>query len=268
MLLFARKPAPVQVTWLAYPGTTGLDAIDYRLTDRYLDPIGKNDDWYAEKSIRLADTFWCYNPLTDKPGVNELPASKNGHITFGCLNNFCKVNDGVLDLWAKVLDAVPGSRMILLSPAGAHRARVLHKLGDRVDFIPFQRREDYLATYCHIDLGVDTFPYNGHTTSLDSLWMGVPVVTLCGNSAVSRAGLSQMTNLGLTEKFVAHTPEEYVKLAAKWANDLPGLSEMRKSLRSRMEQSPLMDGARFARNMESAYRHIWRKYCQQRGESR
>jgi protein O-GlcNAc transferase len=141
-------------------------------------------------------------------------------------------------------------------------------LGERVEFLSFQRRPNYLATYNRIDLGLDTFPYNGHTTSLDSFWMGVPVVTLCGKTVVSRAGLSQMTNLGLAEQFVAGTPEEYVKLAAKWANDLPGLAELRKSLRSRMEKSPLMDGARFARNMETAYRAIWRKYCEQGGESR
>jgi protein O-GlcNAc transferase len=267
-LLFARKPAPVQITWLAYPGTTGMTAIDYRFTDPHLDPPGQNDSHYSEKTIHLPETFWCYNPLTTEPAVTDLPALKSGQVTFGCLNNFCKVNDQVLHLWAKVLDAVPGSRLILLSPPGGHRRHVMDILGERVEFLSHQRRPDYLATYNRIDLGLDTFPYNGHTTSLDSLWMGVPVITLCGQTIVSRAGLSQMTNLGLSGQFVARSAEEYVQLAAKWANDLPGLSEIRKSLRSRMEKSPLMDGSRFARHMETLYRQLWRKYCAQGGESR
>jgi protein O-GlcNAc transferase len=275
-LVFARKPAPVQVTWLAYPGTTGLQTIDYRLTDPHIDPppsagsgqAGCNDSWYSEKSIRLPETFWCYNPLVDGAAVNDLPALATGKITFGCQNNFCKVNDDVLNLWARVLDAVPGSRLILLSPPGRHRRHVLDKLGDRVEFLSFQRRDNYLATYRRIDLGLDTFPYNGHTTSLDSLWMGVPIVTLCGSGPVSRAGLSQMTNLGLEKEFVAYTPDEYVQLAAKWAGDLAGLNDLRKSLRARMEQSALMDGARFARNMESIYRDIWRQYCSKEATAR
>jgi protein O-GlcNAc transferase len=271
LLLFARKPAPVQVTWLAYPGTTGLEAIDYRITDPYLDPVGKHDDWYAEKSIRLADSFWCYNPLTAEPPVNDLPALKNGYVTFGCLNNFCKIHEGLLKTWKRVLDAVPTSRLLLLVPAGSTRQRVLDQLGvdpKRIEFVPFQRRVEYLKTYHRIDLGLDTFPVNGHTTSLDSLWMGVPVVSQFGESALSRAGLSQTTNLGLAKDFLADTADDYVALAAKWANNLTGLGELRKTLRSRMEKSPLMDGARFARNMEVAYRDIWRKYCEQPGAAR
>ena len=125
LLLFARKPAPVQVTWLGYPGTTGLSTIDYRLTDPYLDPPGLFDAFYSEESLRLPDTFWCYDPLTDEPAVNALPALESGSITFGCLNNFCKVNDGSLALWARVLQAVPGSRLLLQAPRGPARDRVL-----------------------------------------------------------------------------------------------------------------------------------------------
>jgi predicted O-linked N-acetylglucosamine transferase (SPINDLY family) len=263
-LVFARKPAPVQVAWLAYPGTTGMTAMDYRLTDPYLDPPDA-DAHYVEKSIRLPDTFWCYDPLTDQPPVNALPALSVGHVTFGCLNNFCKVNAGTLELWSQVLSAVPGSRLILLCPQGSHRPQVLEKLkvqADRVEFVEFAPREQYLKRYHRIDIGLDTFPYNGHTTSLDSLWMGVPVVSMVGQRAVSRAGWSQSKNLGLAEELVGQRPQDFVRLAVGLAGDLPRLAELRSTLRQRMENSPLMDADRFARNVESAYRAMWRQWCQ------
>jgi len=265
-LLFARKPAPIQVAWLAYPGTTGLTTMDYRLTDPRLDPPGLFDAFYSEKSFRLPDTFWCYDPLTDKPKVNELPALKNGFLTFGCLNNFCKLSSEVLKLWAKVLAVLPDSRLVLLAPLGAVREEVLAQLAQngitprRVEFTEFLPRGDYLKLFNRIDLMLDTFPYNGHTTSLDSFWMGVPVVTLVGPTVVGRAGLSQLHNLGLKE-LAAQTPEEFVEIAAKLAGDLPRLSELRQTLRQRMESSPLMDARRFAGNVESAYRDMWRKWC-------
>jgi len=263
LLVFARKPAPVQVTFAGYPGTTGLRTIDYRLTDPYLDPPGLNDAYYSEQSIRLPDTFWCYDPLTREPAVNELPAASNGYVTFGCLNNFRKVNDRVLQLWSQVLAAVD-SRLILMCPRGAHRQGVLAKLGvgeDRVEFVEFAPREQYLRTYHRIDIGLDTLPYNGHTTSLDSLWMGVPVITLVGQTVVGRAGWSQLCNLNLKE-LAARSEEQFVKLAVGLAGDLPRLAQLRATLRDRMEKSPLMDGERFARNIESTYRNLWRRWCQ------
>ena len=220
LLVFARKPAPVQVTWLAYPGTTGLSTIDYRLTDPYLDPPGLFDAFYSEESIRLPDTFWCYDPLTDQPPVNALPALENGFITFGCLNNFCKVNDGCLALWAQVLRAVPQSRLLLRAPRGQAREHVLARLeqegiaASRVEFADRQPRLEYLKLYQRIDLGLDPLPYNGHTTSLDAFWMGVPTLTLVGKTVVGRAGWSQLCNLGLKE-LAAETPEQYVALAAQ-----------------------------------------------------
>ncbi|HMB94467.1 MAG TPA: tetratricopeptide repeat protein, partial [Tepidisphaeraceae bacterium] len=201
LLVFARNPAPVQVSWLAYPGTSGLDAIDYRLTDPYLDPPGR-DHFYSEKSVRLPDSFWCYDPRISGIEVNELPALKNGFITFGCLNNFCKINEPVLQMWAEVLRAVPSAKLKLLAPRGECRERLLEKIAiepRRIEFVDFRPRGEYLKLYHGIDLCIDTFPYNGHTTSLDSLWMGVPVVSLCGTTVVSRAGFSQSSNLGLTE---------------------------------------------------------------------
>ena len=268
LLVFARKPAPVQVTWLGYPGTTGLSAIDYRLTDPYLDPPGLFDAFYSEESIRLPDTFWCYDPLTDQPPVNALPALENGFITFGCLNNFCKVNDGCLALWAQVLQAVPQSRLLLLAPRGQAREHVLARLqqegiaAPRVEFADRQPRLEYLKLYHRIDLGLDPLPYNGHTTSLDAFWMGVPTLTLVGKTVVGRAGWSQLCNLGLKE-LAAETPEQYVALAAELAADLPRLQELRGTLRQRMLRSPLMDANRFARHVEQAYRQMWRRWCQQ-----
>jgi len=264
--MFARKPAPVQVAWLAYPGTTGLAAMDYRLTDPYLDPPGEHDDWYSETSLRLPDTFWCYDPLTAGPLPGPLPALANGYVTFGCLNNFCKVNPAVLHLWARVISAVPGSRLLLLCPPGSQRQRVLDTLAqggvgaERIEFAAFRPRPDYLGLHQRVDLGLDTFPYNGHTTSLDAFWMGVPVVTRTGGTVVGRAGWSQLCNLGLGE-LAATSDEKFVDIAVGLAQDLPRLARLRAGLRSRMEDSPLMDGQRFARNVEAAFRRIWQHWC-------
>lgn len=266
LLVFARKPAPVQVCWLAYQGTTGLSTIDYRLTDPHLDPQGLFDDHYSETSVRLPESFWCYDPLVTEPPVNFLPALEHGYITFGSLNNFCKVNDSVLHLWARVLSAVPQSQLILLAAEGVphqHALQVLAQRGvapDRVTFVSRQPRREYLEVYHRIDMGLDTFPYNGQTTTLDSLSMGVPVVTLAGSSSARRAGLSLLTNIGLPE-LVAVTHEQFVGIAAELARDLPRLSSLRASLRNRLQTSPLMDAPRFARNMEAAYRRMWHAWC-------
>jgi len=265
LIVFARKPAPVQVTWLAYPGTTGLAAMDYRLTDPYLDPPGM-DASYVEKSIRLADSFWCYQPLGHEPEIGELPAWRNGYVTFGSLNNFCKVNDEVLRLWARVMMAVGRSRLMLMAPEGSVRERTLGfleregVLRERVMFVGKQPLARYFELYREFDVGLDTFPYNGHTTSLDSYWMGVPVVTLVGQTLVGRAGLSQLTNLGLAE-LVARTEEEFVAIAAGLAGNLGRAGALRASLRERMRASVLMDAGRFARSVEEAYRGVWRDWC-------
>jgi predicted O-linked N-acetylglucosamine transferase (SPINDLY family) len=264
MLLFARKPAPLQVTWLGYPGTTGLETMDYRLTDPYLDPPGEFDDDYAENSVRLPHTFWCVDrevlEAPNVPEVNALPASAAGHIKFGCLNNFCKVNQPLLELWKLVLEAVPNSRMLLLAPHGSCRQWVREKLGERVDFVGRANRLEYLNYYHRIDVGLDTLPYNGHTTTLDSLWMGVPVVTTLGETVVGRAGFSQLSNLGLSD-LATRTGDEFVKCAADLAGDLPRLAELRSTLRDRMRSSALLDGPGFAKDVEAAYRSIWKLYC-------
>ena len=265
--VFARKPAPVQATWLGYPGSTGLDTIDYRLSDPYLDPPGMDESIYTEQTLRLPESFWCYDPLDGREiSCNALPALANGYVTFGCLNNFSKVNEAVLRLWAKVLRAVPSSRLLLLTPEGAARSQVLKLLEretidpQRLEFVTIQPRPQYLQSYHRMDLGLDTFPCNGHTTSLDSFWMGVPVVTLVGQTAMGRAGSSILANLGLPE-LAARSEEAYVGIAGTLAADLPHLGRLRATLRQRMEQSPLMDAPRFARNVEAAYRQMWRHWC-------
>jgi predicted O-linked N-acetylglucosamine transferase (SPINDLY family) len=266
LLVFARKPAPVQACWLAYPGTTGLSTIDYRLTDPYLDPPGLYDRFYSEESIRLPDSFWCYDPLDNQPAVNALPALGKGQITFGCLNNFCKVNAALLKIWARVLKAVDRSRLVILAGEGMHRRHALDLLfeegvaGDRVKFVAKQPRPQYLRYYHGIDIALDTVPYNGHTTSLDSFWMGVPVVTLVGPTVVGRAGLCQLMNLSLPE-LIASNPEQYVRIAVELAQDLSRLGELRATLRERMQASPLMNAPRFARNLEAAYRTMWQRWC-------
>lgn len=266
LLVFAHQPAPVQITWAGYPGTTGLDAIHYRLTDPHLDPPGLFDAAYSEESFRLPDSFWCYDPLTGSPPVNPLPALTACHVTFGSLNNYCKVHEGVIELWSKILCSVKNSRLLLLSKEGDHRRRALdafHRCGvapGRIEWFTPAPRPEYLAAYHRIDLGLDTFPYNGHTTSLDSFWMGVPVITLVGKTVVGRGGLSQAMNLGMPE-LVAHTPEDYVQRAVGFASDLPRLAELRRTLRERMQASRLMDAPRFTRNLEESFRAMWRKWC-------
>ncbi len=265
---FARRAAPIQVCWLAYPGTTGLGTMDYRVTDRYLEPPGGEAGVYAEQSLPLPDTFWCYHPITGGESVGPLPARRRGHMSFGSLNNLLKVSDATLALWARVLREVPASTFTLLAPVGDARDRTLgtfeaHGVDrGRVEFVEYQRREAYLATYRSIDVCLDTFPYNGHTTSLDAFWMGVPVVTLVGSTIVGRAGLCQAMNLGLPE-LVARSPDEYVKIAVEWSKDLERLGDLRAGLRARMESSPLMDAPAFARNLEAAYRSVWQRWCAQ-----
>jgi predicted O-linked N-acetylglucosamine transferase (SPINDLY family) len=266
--LFAMRPAPVQMAWLAYPGTTGSAAIGWRLTDPWLDPVGVPgvDEQYTERSLRLPDTFWCYAPLEVPHEVTALPALTAGHVTFGCLNNPCKLTDATFALWSGVFAALPDARLVLMAPQGSARERVLARLaahgicGKRVRFVGFQPRGDYLRSWAQVDIALDTVPYNGHTTSLDAFWMGVPVPTRVGRAVAGRAGLSLLANLGLQE-LAAYDDAAYVQTVVALARDLPRLAALRAGLRARMQASPLMDGARFARHMEAAWRHMWQTWC-------
>jgi predicted O-linked N-acetylglucosamine transferase (SPINDLY family) len=273
LLTFARKPAPVQVTYLAYCSTSGLRAMDYRLTDGYLDPpstgsgqaLGEEDQNYVERSVRL-ETYWRYDPPADASAPGPLPAASNGHVTFGSMNHFSKITAQTLRVWGRLLTEVPNSRLILHARPGSHRRRVVELLGaagvsaERVEFAGFVPTPQYFEQYRRIDIGLDPSPYAGGTTTLDALWMGVPVVTLSGKTAVGRGGVSILSNLGL-EHLIATTLEQYVQIARGLAGDLPRLGGLRESLRQRMRQSPILDASRFARNVEATFRQMWREWC-------
>lgn len=220
---------------MGYPGTTGLSTVDYRLSDPYLDPPGLYDQFYTEETIRLPDSFWCYEPGSRQPAVNPLPALRSGHVTFGSMNSFCKANDLALELWARVLRSVAGSRLLVLIDSGSHRGQTLEVLEQngidpaRVQFESRRPRPLYLELYHRIDIALDMVPYSGVTTSLDALLMGVPVICLAGRTAVSRGGLTIMSNIGLPE-LVAESPDEYVAIAARLAGDLPRLALLRSTL--------------------------------------
>jgi predicted O-linked N-acetylglucosamine transferase (SPINDLY family) len=267
LAVFALKPAPVQISWLGYPGTTGVPEIEYRLTEPYLDPPGLHDAFYTERSIYLPETVLACDPPDAAPRCGPLPAIENGFITFGNLNNFRKINDAVLQLHAQVLKEVPRSRLVMRAPTESTRRRTIERLASlgieasRVDLIgTLASREIYFQQYQRVDIGLDPFPYNGHATSLDSFWMGVPVVTPIGPTAVGRAGWSQLCNLKLRE-LAATSPNQFIEIAVGLANDLPRLTELRETLRDRMRRSPLMDCPRFTKNVEAAYRKIWQDYC-------
>jgi predicted O-linked N-acetylglucosamine transferase (SPINDLY family) len=270
LLVFARKPAPVQVTWLGYPATTGLSTVDYRLTDGFADPVGMTEHLHSEKLIRLPECFSCYRPPADAPEVSGLPAREKGYVTFGSFNNQAKINREVMAVWAKILQAVPGARLTLKN-AGLGSKIVQRKvretfLGwgvepDRIELLGHDPYESaHLERYRSIDIGLDPFPYNGATTTCEALWMGVPVVALAGQAHAGRVGVSQLSNLGLTE-LIGNTPEEYVAIATRWARDLERLSQLRAGLRARLAASPLTDAPRFTQNLEQAYRAMWQDWC-------
>lgn len=267
LLVFARKPAPVQVTYLAYCGTTGLSAIDYRLTDPYIDPVGTDQAFYSEKSVHLPETYWCYEPTELAPPVKSLPALETGSVCFGSLNNFCKVTPETFSVWCQILKAVPGSTLLIHAHAGSHRERAILALieqgisPDRVRFAEFRPAADYFATYNTMDIALDPFPYGGGTTTCDALWMGVPVVSLAGQTGVGRGGLSILSNLGHSE-LVAQDRAEYVQIAVELANDLPRLARLRQTLRATMQASPVMDQPRFTKHLEAAFRTMWANWSE------
>ncbi len=264
LLVFARKPAPLQVSYLGHPSTTGLSSIDYRITDHYLDPPGMNDEFYSEKCLRLPDCYWCYQRVDGSPDVNALPARTNGYITFGCLNNSSKISPMVIGLWSQILRAVPNSRLLVRANDCEGTKDFFVETGfpmERLALMSWRRTTfEYLKLYNLVDLGLDPYPYNGHSTTCDSLWMGVPVVSLAGRTAVSRGGLSILSNVGMPE-LVASTAEQYIEIAQQLATDLRRLESYRQTLRERLTRSPITDGVRFARNLEGLYRQIWRGRC-------
>jgi predicted O-linked N-acetylglucosamine transferase (SPINDLY family) len=266
----ARKPAPIQVAWLAYPGTTGLATMDYRFTDSFVDPPNEFASHYTERCFRLSRTFACYDPAGMEPMNSPSPSTLGEGqgerpVTFGCLNNVAKLNESVLSRFAAVLSAVPHSKLHLLVPPGQARHIVLARLArfgihaPRVSFVGKQTRAAYMNEFHKIDISLDTLPYCGHTTSLDSLWMGVPVITRIGTSAAGRVGWSIMNNLHLTD-LAARDDDEFVQIAVKLAADPDRRAELRRTLRPLLRASPIMDGAAFARDIEAAYRQMWQHW--------
>lgn len=258
--IFTAQPAPRQVTWIGYPNTTGLATIGWRITDAIADPPGE-DAHYSESLLRLSDSFLCYQPPADAPTVEPLPAQANGYVTFGSFNNYSKLNSGVLKLWADVLHAVPDARLLLKCPAltdagvqGRVRAtfEALGVAAERLELLGHTRgRAEHLALYGRVDIALDTFPYNGTTTTCEALWMGVPVVSLAGARHAGRVGASLLTAAGLAD-WLADSPESYIAIARQRAADIVGLATLRASLRQQIEASPLCDAVGFTRGLEAA----------------
>ena len=270
ILLFALKPAPVQVTWIGYPATTGLSTMDYKIVDNYTDPPGMTEQFYTEKLIRMPESFLCYLPDRESPEIKELPALSAGYITFGSFNNFAKVSPEVLALWIKVLKALPGSHLLMKTRGfsdGVTRQYVLDKFtsegidAERVEMLPWETSSrQHLDLYNQVDIGLDTFPYNGTTTTCEAMWMGVPVITFAGNTHASRTGVSLLSNVGLAE-FIARTHEAYLETAVYLASDMERLRLLRKRLRDIVASSPLAEARRFTQNLEICYRRMWERYC-------
>ncbi|HEX4149121.1 MAG TPA: tetratricopeptide repeat protein, partial [Pirellulales bacterium] len=259
LAVFGRKPAPVQVSYIGYPTTTGLSTIDYQVTDAVVDHPG-DEQFYSESLVRLPGGFSCYTPLDDAPEVNPLPAAGAGHVTFGALHNLAKLNSQVLALWARVIRQVPGSRLIVardVLTGGIARLIGDQLMAGGLQSDQFELRHEFpgghLALYREIDIALDAFPWSGHTTACEAMWMGVPTVSLVGNRHAGRMVASVFQQIGL-ENWLAADADAYVAIAQRAAGDLPSLAALRGSLRQRMAASPLCDAGRFVGELEDAYR--------------
>ncbi|XP_006659697.1 probable UDP-N-acetylglucosamine--peptide N-acetylglucosaminyltransferase SPINDLY [Oryza brachyantha] len=265
----ACRPAPIQVTWIGYPNTTGLPTIDYRITDSLADPPNTVQK-HVEELVRLPESFLCYSPSPEAGPVCPTPAILNGFITFGSFNNLAKITPKVLQVWAKILCAVPNSRLVVKCKpfcCDNIRQKFLSALQDlgleplRVDLLPLiHLNHDHMQAYSLMDISLDTFPYAGTTTTCESLYMGVPCVTMAGSVHAHNVGVSLLTKVGLG-RLVAKSEDEYVSLALDLAADVTALQELRMSLRGLMLKSPVCDGENFTGGLESAYRNMWRRYC-------
>ena len=266
LLVFARKPAPVQVTMIGYIQTTGLAAIDYRITDSSLDPVGATEHLSTEKLIRLPAGAAPFLPPPDCPPVNELPALKNGYVTFGSFNKQSKVTPEAFAAWARILHAVPGSKLLMIGASCDAIADTMasHGIGpERLELFKSMPMPDYLKLHHRVDLYLDTFPYNGGTTSLIASWMGLPFVTVEGPSPLSRCGAALLNAVGLSE-LIAATADEYAQKAVAAVQDLPRLAEWRAMLRPCREPQ-VGDGSGFTRQLETAFREMWKEWAGKKG---
>jgi len=265
LAVFARKPAPVQVSWLGYPATTGLAVMDVRITDALADPEGETDRWHSEKLIRLPKSFLLYGPPADAPEVSPLPMEINGHITFGSFNNLAKINNAVIESWSRILLSVPDSRLMLKGKTMASpgvRERLTAQFSEQgiesqrlnlIDWAP--REQNPLALYDQMDIALDTFPYNGTTTTCEALWMGVPVISFSGSRHAGRVGASLLTSVDLTN-CLAQSQPAYEKTAIAIANTPEKLARLRQTLRQQMAASPLCDSAAYAQAFEAALHQL------------
>jgi len=266
--VFARKPAPVQATYLGYPYATGMAAMDYWVTDIHLDPPDAPTP-SRERQVRLPEAFVCYRPPDDAPAVADPPCVRNGFVTFGSFNTLTKLNRQVIAAWAQVLRNVAGARLLLKTtalgdaPTARHVAGLFAACGiepDRLILEGSQPLGQFLSAYGRVDLMLDPWPFNGHTISMHGLWMGVPLVTLYGDRHAARRGGMLLRNLRL-EQMIALTPDQYIEIATDLGRDRDRLAELRRGMRRRVAQSPLVDGPRFIVHLEAAYRSMWRAYC-------
>jgi predicted O-linked N-acetylglucosamine transferase (SPINDLY family) len=267
LLAFARRPAPVQATYIGYQATTGMAAMDYRLTDAHADPPGQTDAWHTEKLVRLPESFFCYEPPAECPDVVPPPCLTSGEVTFGSFNAFAKVTSDVLSVWAEILRQTPGSKLNLIVPQSASLVERVRRLmsqdgisPNRIVFVPRAARSEYLLAYQRVDIALDPFPFNGHTTTCDALWMGVPVIAMCGRRYVERYGGTAIVALGLAD-FLATSCKDYIAAAVRLARDSERLAEIRAALRQRMAESALCDASGFAAKVEAAYRQMWKTWC-------
>jgi predicted O-linked N-acetylglucosamine transferase (SPINDLY family) len=271
LAVFARKPAPVQATWIGYPQTTGLAAIDYRITDAYLDPPGETDAFGTERPWRLPECAVCFVPQQDAPPPGLPPCAARGTVTFGSVNQYFKLTDGVVAVWARILEATPESRLRIVVEHGerppiaaAVRARfaVHGVVGERIEVRGRTDIAGFFRQMDEIDIALDPFPYNGGTTTYQSLWAGVPVVALAGRTAIARCGVMILSAVGLPD-LVASDENDYVAIATRLAGDPRRLRALRASLRDRYRASSLHAPERFTRTLEDAYDAMWRAYCDQ-----
>ena len=266
LAVFARRAAPVQISYLGYPASTGLATMDYRIADAYTDPPVPADAWHSERLLRLPDTQWCFRPFGTPALPGPLPARDAGFVTFGSFNNLTKASNVLLACWAQILVELPTSRMRLTRVRSAQRAAEIIAMfersgvaAERIECMAYANDPPYGQQFQGVDIALDNYPYNGVTTTCESLYVGVPVVSLYGRNGVSRSGLSLLGTLGLGE-LAASSPEQYVEIAVALGSDLSRLERVRASLRTRFEQSSLRDEKRFAANFEELLRTAWRRH--------
>ncbi len=267
---FALGCAPVQATWLGYPDTTGLPAMDYRIVDPVTDPPGIAEAWSSEALVRLEGGFLCYGPPAGAPVVEPPPSLAGAAPTFGSFNNPAKLSEATLDAWAALLKAVPAACLVLkassFTDAEARRLMTERFTGRGIDPARLDLRSylddgaEHLAAYGAVDVALDPFPYNGTTTTCEALWMGVPVVTLSGDRHAGRVGVSLLSRVGLAA-LIADTPDRYVEIAASLIADTARLADLRQSLRERLRASPLCVAPAFAHAFETGLRRMWRRWC-------